>query len=47
MDEKARPKMSEGCIARRTDSLDAEKIAHLVTRHTETVFGRVDVENIM
>ena len=38
---------SENFIARRTESLDAEKIAHLVTRHTETVFGRIDVENIM
>ena len=38
---------SESFIARRTESLDAEKIANLVTRNTETVFGRVDVENIM
>lgn len=38
---------SEDFIARRTESLDAEKIAHLVTRHTETVFGRIDVENVM
>jgi hypothetical protein len=38
---------SESFIARRTESLDADKIANLVTRHTETVFGRIDVENIM
>lgn len=38
---------SESFIARRTESVDAEKIAQLVTRHTETVFGRVDVENVM
>lgn len=38
---------SESFIARRTESLDAEKIAGLVTKHTETVFGRIDVENIM
>ena len=37
----------ESFIARRTESLDAEKIASLVTRHTETVFGRTDVEDIM
>ena len=37
----------ENFIARRTESLDADKIASLVTKHTETVFGRVDVENIM
>ena len=38
---------SESFIARRTESSDADKIAKLVTRHTETVFGRVDVERIM
>lgn len=38
---------SESFIARRTESIDAEKIAQLVTSHTEAVFGRTDVEHIM
>lgn len=37
----------ESFIARRTESLDAQKIAELVTKQTESVFGRTDVEDIM
>ena len=39
--------LSESFIARRTESVDAEKIAELVKRHTETIFGRTDVQDIM
>ena len=38
---------SENFIARRTESLDADKIAELVTKQTEKVFGRINVESIM
>lgn len=38
---------SESFIARRTESLDAERISELISRHTENVFGRTDVEKIM
>lgn len=38
---------SERFIARRTESIDAERISELVSRHTEKVFGRTDVEKIM
>ena len=38
---------SESFIARRTESHDAEKIAELITNHTELVFGRTDVQHVM
>ena len=38
---------SENFIARRTESVDADKITQLVTKHTERVFGRINVESIM
>lgn len=38
---------SESFVARRTESVDAQGIAKLVKRATESVFGRINVENVM
>jgi len=37
----------EKFFSRRTESSDAQGIAKLVTRHTESLFSRVNAENIM
>ena len=36
--------MGENFVARRSESLDAEKISEMVSRQTESIFGRTDVE---
>jgi len=38
---------SENFIARRSESLDAEKISEMISRQTESIFGRTDVEMVM
>ena len=40
-------KTDESFSARRTESLDAEGISQLITRHTDALFGRVNVEHLM
>lgn len=37
----------ESFIARRTESVDAEGISKLLTRTSETVFGRINVDYLM
>ena len=38
---------SEPFTARRAESLDASGVKKLIKRHTESVFGRVNVDNVM
>ena len=37
----------EPFTARRAESLDASGVKKLLKRHTESVFGRVNVDNVM
>lgn len=38
---------SENFVARRSETLDAENISEMVSRQTEGIFGRTDVEMVM
>ena len=37
----------ESFIARRTESVDAEGISKLLTRTSEAIFGRINVDHLM
>ena len=37
----------ESFIARRTESVDAKGVAKLISRSTEAVFGRINVDHLM
>lgn len=47
MESTASEKTDEIIIARRTESIDAPHIQKLVQPHTETQFGKVNVNNLM
>lgn len=34
-------------FARRTESIDAEGVSKLLTRNTEAVFGRINIDHVM
>lgn len=38
---------SEPFTARRAESLDASGVKRLIKRHTEALFGRLNVDNVM
>ncbi len=40
-------KNGEPFVARRTESVDSEGIIQLMKRHTESVFGRINVDDVM
>ena len=46
------PRMTEAeeevsFFARRTESIDAEGVSKLLTRNTEAVFGRINIDHVM